>query len=353
MNEIGSEFWIDAAFTHIEHNPVLERWTGSQRSYLSGRTALSAILDDICLSAQWKQQVLAYLPSYCCHTMIEPFIRHGMRVEFYTVKFENGEFKQEIDASKVCDVILVLDYFGYGREHRFVPKNATVIRDMTHAVFSHHAYVDDADYTFTSLRKWGAIAGAAIATKQNGEWLTEEATKQNSAYLSLRYTGYSDKARYFAGEAGTDKGYLQTFRQAESLLETDYQNYTADEESLRNAESLGDYVTQRRKNAEHLLFGLQNISIVEPLFPALNDGDAPLFVPIAVKNGKRDGLRQYLIENSIYCPVHWPLSSLHKITGKERELYDTELSLVCDQRYGVTEMERQLNMIRRFESENA
>lgn len=353
MNEIGSEFWIDAGSTHIEHNPVWASWTGSRRSYLSGRTALGAILDDICLSAQWKHQALAYLPSYCCHTMIEPFLRHGMRVEFYTVKFENGEFKQEIDASKVCDVILVLDYFGYGREHRHTLQNATVIRDMTHSVFSRHAYTDDADYTFTSLRKWGAVAGAAIAIKRNGAWLTEAATKQNTAYLSLRYTGYRDKARYLVGEAGVDKGYLQTFQQAESLLESDYQNYAADAESLRNAENLGGYVLQRRKNAEHLLSGLQKTSIVEPLFPSLNDGDVPLFVPVAVKDGKRNELRRYLIENSVYCPVHWPLSSLHKINSEERELYDTELSLVCDQRYSVTDMDRQLNMIRRFESENA
>lgn len=353
MNEIGSEFWLIDSINDVAKNPVWEKWSGHIRTYLSGRTALSAILDDICLSSTPKQTTTAYLPSYCCHTMIEPFVRHGMKLEFYSVNFKNGEFKQVVDCSNECDVILVLDYFGYCRERQTLPNNATVIRDMTHAAFSTGEFFNDADYTFASFRKWGAIAGAAVALKRNGSWLTKEAVRQNTAFLSMRNTGYRDKAKYIAGETATGKGYLRTFQQAESLLVSDYENYSADVESLRSAECLGSFVTQRRKNARVLLTGLRTSSTVEPLFSTLCEADAPLFVPVVVKGKKRDMLRRYLIKKSIFCPIHWPLSDLHRIASDEQELYDTELSLVCDQRYSETDMDRQLSEIRKFESDNA
>lgn len=353
MHEIGSEFWINCSDNSSAHGSIWDSWPGNLLTFLSGRTALSAILDDICLISSHQHPAIAYLPSYCCHTMIEPFLRHGMMVEFYSVKFNDGEFKQEIDSSKVCDIVLILDYFGFSRDHCNLPKNAVVIRDMTHAAFSRPPYICDANYTFASFRKWGAIAGAAIAIKQHGLWLIEEATRQNTAYLALRYTGYRDKAKYIAGDAGIDKSYLHTFQQAESLLDSDYENYAADDESLRKAEYLYSFATQRRKNAQKLLSGLRTISVVEPLFQTLFDNDTPLFVPVFVKDGRRDTLRRYMIENSIYCPVHWPISLLHRINNDERKLYDTELSLVCDQRYSEPDMDRQLNIIRRFELENA
>ena len=63
--------------------------------------------------------------------------------------------------------------------------------------------------------------------------------------------------------------------------------------------------------------------------------DCPLFVPIVVSKN-RNKVRQKLIEHKIYCPVHWP----HPNVACESNLYDLELSLVCDQRYTERDMER-------------
>ena len=84
------------------------------------------------------------------------------------------------------------------------------------------------------------------------------------------------------------------------------------------------------------------------LFPRLGERDCPLFVPILVPGGRRDALRRFLIEQDIYCPVHWPTSSFHRLTEVERRVYDEELSLVCDQRYGETDMERVLQAVEEF-----
>ena len=76
--------------------------------------------------------------------------------------------------------------------------------------------------------------------------------------------------------------------------------------------------------------------------------DCPLFVPVIIKNGKRDALKNYLLENQIYSPVHWPVSKFHKLKKEEKNIYDNELSIVCDQRYDKDDMQRILNVITNF-----
>ena len=83
---------------------------------------------------------------------------------------------------------------------------------------------------------------------------------------------------------------------------------------------------------------------IRPLFGEPGEGDVPLFVPVLVKDSLRDPLRRFLIGNQIYCPVHWPDAG----TGGGKELYAGELSLLCDQRYGQEDMQRQINTIKEF-----
>ena len=74
----------------------------------------------------------------------------------------------------------------------------------------------------------------------------------------------------------------------------------------------------------------------------------PLFVPVLVPEGRRDALRKHLIQNEIYCPVHWPLTEHHKIDQRSAAIYENELSLVCDQRYGAADMERIVKTVKNF-----
>ena len=71
-----------------------------------------------------------------------------------------------------------------------------------------------------------------------------------------------------------------------------------------------------------------------------------MFVPIIVEN--RDKLRKYLIDKKIYCPVHWPLSNYHKIKVNDQEIYQNELSLICDQRYNLDDMKYIVDVIKEF-----
>ena len=101
---------------------------------------------------------------------------------------------------------------------------------------------------------------------------------------------------------------------------------------------------RRRENAAVLLEAFSDIA----LFPALREEDCPLFVPILVPDGKRDELRRYLIQNAIYCPVHWPLTDDHIADPQTLQIYQNGLSLLCDQRYGAADMARIVETVKTF-----
>jgi len=345
-NEIGSEFW-DVPIDPEEQEEEAYSFTGDKRFYLSGRTALYAVIEDIIARRECRT---AYLPSYCCHSMVDPFVQHGIAVAYYPVVVDSG-LRSYIDVNHRCDIILTTDYFGFAGTSYDLP-DAVHIHDVTHSFLSKPPYVNS-DYTFASMRKWGAVAGAAFACKRKSSFDTPKSTTLNSTYASMRSKGYTLKAQYMHEVLGDKSVFLRLFSDAESLLDRDYIGYAADEKSIIAASGLSKNKWQRRENAKHLLDGLVGSRLVTPIFSTSKTTRVPLFVPVIVCGGLRDELRAYLIENDVYCPVHWPTHIKNQIGRIEQEIYNNELSLVCDQRYGMEEMQRQIDLIREFENHNA
>lgn len=332
MQEIGSEFWkVETGSKPCLVFPARTQW------YLSGRSALQAIIQEL----RWARSVS--MPAWCCDSMVKPFIDAGIKVRFYPVYPESG-LKQEIDTD--ADVLFIMDYFGYSNDRDI--KHPCIIRDVTHSIFSRD--YQDADYYFGSLRKWSGVWTGGYAWTKDGHMLPNGSVG-GSKYISLRSDAMKLKNCYIneltkdKGQHIIDKHYLQVYEEAEDELE----NIGIAPASVRDVEFAGmldvDYMRQaRRSNAEVLMKAFVNML----LFPQLKDGDCPMFVPILVPGGKRDVLRRYLINNEIYCPVHWPISKYHDLDERTNELYKNELSLVCDQRYFSHDMDRIVDAISRF-----
>lgn len=326
--EIGSEFW---------NVPVIEENSGlfpeTTQWYISGRSALQAIITDL----EGAGNVL--LPAWCCDSIIKPFIDAGMDVNFYPVYWQDS-LVQEINQDS--DVLLVMDYFGYtGQQPDMSCYKGTIIRDVTHSIFSTKYY--DSDYYFGSLRKWCGVWTGGYAWTNDGRKL-QSGKMDCSEYVTLREKAMHQKADYI-NCVKKDKGYLRIFDEAEEYLET---------VGIAPAESrditLADYldvemiVERRRANAMVLRKAFADWLV----FAETKAADTPMFVPILVPDGKRDALRHHLINHEIYCPVHWPLSSFHKLDEETKRIYENELSLVCDQRYTEDDMYRMVEIIKRF-----
>lgn len=327
--EIGSEFWdipiCDGSNFLFPPDTV---W------YLSGRSAQQQIISDIKSKHNVKR---AALPSWCCESMIIPFVRSGIEVQFYSIYIENGQLVRDLSSVADCDILLLMDYFGYAFKDSFSGYPGIVIRDVTHSIFS-KSY-NDADYYFGSLRKWAGFWTGGYAWGFDGSALPTD-----REYVSLRRRAMENKSQYING-ATSSKEYLLEFSEAEEYLEHCLPA-GAGERDIQMAGKIDIVylIEQRRKNAFKLLSELSDVAI----FPEINDFECPMFVPVMVPNGERDQLRQHLIKQEIYCPVHWMLTQYHNPDKRTMDIFNNELSIVCDQRYDENHMDRIIKAIHEF-----
>lgn len=329
MKEIGGEFWLEETKSKstIQDNCAY---------LLSGRTALDFIIKDI--KAQ-RRFLSVSLPSYCCESMIEPFERNGIDVQYYKVH----EYGIDYRCSRTYDAVLLLDFFGYEMpENKAIAQSEheaghIVIYDSSHKI---NGACISADYTFCSYRKW-LYCNFATVRKEGGSFIISTPTWENKRYCDTRNLAAQLKANFIAGNNQDKQDFLRLYSMSEDILSDDYVDYAGVPLDV-DVEAI---IAARRTNAQYLIDKLQDLSGIELWRPEIKPNDAPLFVPILVKNGHRDALKHYLLNHSIYCPVHWPQSEHHRGC---KDLYDKELSLICDQRYSMEDMNREIAVIKNF-----
>jgi hypothetical protein len=54
-----------------------------------------------------------YMPSYCCESMLQPFIDRDIKIHFYSVIPDDSGIKYLIDYKKDFDIFFATSYFGY------------------------------------------------------------------------------------------------------------------------------------------------------------------------------------------------------------------------------------------------
>ena len=343
--EIGSEFWTGCTPLNGTGVAQLMPVEMDTRYTLCGRTALELVIRDALQSRAVRS---AYLPSYCCHTMIEPFVAKGIAVEFYDIFFTDTGIGCNFAEDNHCDLVFLMDYFGFRNENtsRLAKQQRAlgkwVVYDATHSMFCENMDYSFYDYVFGSFRKWFGVNAGFCAKR--GSWVAFPALQHNTAYTQTRNDAFDRKCRFIAGENVDKQAFLSAFSCAEEALETDYIGYGPDEQSLQILETVNvEFIRQkRRENAAFAIAAIDQMasSVVCSPYRQVADGECPLFVPLQVEPAVRK-----LIENQVYLPIHWPVSDLHRGTGA---IYDTELSFVCDQRYTVADMARAMENIRSF-----
>lgn len=339
MKEIGSEFWDDGP---VRRDKVY---------LLSGRTALEYIICDIVKHYKINSVLL---PSYCCHTMIEPFCRHNISVRFYDVYFdEKNGLSTEIPDLQDNEIFYYMTYFGFnqltGVDLKKVKKSCTVlIEDRTHSWLGENSECG-ADYSYISYRKWTGFDAIALASKENGTF-SEFPKAVHAEYSRMKKKASSMKRTYMYSDMGEKQSFLDLFGKAEKLLEIDYIGYQPTAETMAAFLKLDiTYLIKiRQRNARFLINALKDVPEIKLMFQTVEENEVPLFVPILIQEN-REKLKTYMINNSIFCPTHWPQSIYHKgLSNRAKELYQRELSLVCDQRYDLDDMERIVKHIRNY-----
>lgn len=328
--EIGSEFWDIPSISDGDGFNLLHDCSCWLRC---GRDALRFILEDIA-----KERTLSTiaLPSYCCESLITPAISMGLSVFFYPVEIsDKGGLSFCFDTVRDCDAILVMDYFGYASDWSTSSLDSTLIMDVTHSAFMpcSHRF----DYAFGSLRKWAGFWGGGFAIKASGSFSIDQPSYCDEVYFSKRQRAMELKWKYLKEGIGEKEVFLALFAEAEEILDSGVVSAGHPRDKKLMASLDCDFiVNRRRENAQCLLHYVSR----NALFPYLKESDVPLFVPLLLAKQNRDGLRDYLVSKNVFCPIHWPKTELHTAHGADSVLYDQEISLICDQRYGISDMKR-------------
>lgn len=353
MKEIGSEFWTGCCPKSDQGCKWQQPQSWSLIETLSGRVALEFVVERIKLDGVAS----VYMPSYCCHTMIEPFIKHGIRVVFYDVILLETSLKRQFNPDHGCDAVFLIDYFGHTDEETAIiadeqkAKGKNLIYDATHTIYSDFdptVY----DYVFGSFRKWMDVNCGFVATKGVIDANAQAGWKQFDEYVDMRTRMFDLKRRFMNGEDVEKQQFLPLINEAEEMLEQGYHHTLPDQRSLDvlKQTDLPSLMMARKKNAMLLMQGITELADerIRCFSHTIGAHDTPLFVPVWIQADIRNDLRRYLIEHSIYCPVHWPLSDLHVISDEAKQLYQSELSLVCDQRYDHFDMYRIFETIKNY-----
>lgn len=318
--EIGSEFYLEDA---VHGTGIIFPRVGTLT--FSGRTALETVLKEL------PHVKTALLPSYCCDSMIEPFRRAGISVDFFSVEYNNG-LKFYIDKS--ADMLLWCNYFGFKTE---MPDfDGIIVEDITHSLLSDTSHHSRSDFLVASVRKWEPLYCGGYCS------LVTDSIPPPSDFIENKSRAMALKAQYLVDKNNDTKDeYLSLFRNSNQWLADHYSGLGIDDYSREYISSVDieQHKAVRRRNAHVLYEGLQGR--INFLFPA-EQLDCPLFVPIVCANAEeRNRIQKKLIAEQIYCPAHWP----HPNTHCASNLYDMELSLICDQRYDENDMDRIISVL--------
>ena len=282
-----------------------------------------------------------WLPSFLCDVIFQslgdyPFV-------FYAVDSHLQISRDWIDNVRKGDLVVFIDYFGFPFEPilaKGIKENGGwILEDASQALLT-PSVGENADFVVYSPRKFLGVPDGGVL--KNNTHLDFGDVKLNAppqewwlkAFLAAMWRWEFDRH-------GGDRNWFHLFQETDRTGPVGL--FSISDLSRALLEYGFDYklVAQTRiKNYKTLQAYLGEIA----LFPELVDGVVPLGFPVCIKN--RNHLRRKLFDQNIYPPIHWLIKDAVPDAFRDsHQLADTILTLVCDQRYNVRDMERTAKIV--------
>ena len=330
MKPIGSDFHLPLGILAARKKKNLPM----KQTYLaSGRACLKAVI-----VVEHPKTVL--LPAYLCDSVLMPFKEKNIKMVFYRVTNQLGIDETDLFAKikkEKPDMIVIIHYFGWIQPAvekilqriRKLHQACIIVEDIVQSYLT--TYQPSGDYWFNSYRKFLPVAdGAFVGGKKMIQQPKETASSgvRKIALLLKKVPGMNKAARKLFKtyeHNKVNKGVQAMSGFSRRIVEW------VDETAVKKI---------RRRNYQYLATRLGQETDIRLLFPNLPEGVCPLGLPVMVKN--REEVCATLINQKIYCPVHWELPA--DISKKEfpvsHEISTHILTIPIDQRYTEKDMER-------------
>lgn len=343
---IGSDFESTATATAtdngsngIENESLPWALTGTALEYVqTGRQALAAIA--AYLYERDFDKII--FPGHYCESMISPFIDVGFEIVSVPVKdsirMDLGKTWDEAHKFLGRTAVFGMLYFGELPDKEYSDfvrslSNSGIpyVEDETHRLFQPGGV--DADFTVGSLRKLLPVADGAYLRHKKQNNVVAEITDNQSA--ELRWLAMDAKAK-------NDTDFLEKMTKANEALELGHGAASMSERSLATINSLNyqKLASQRTSNAKVLYSLLNDLGI-----PTL-ERDWGQITPshLVIKTIDAAQLQRQLAQYQVYCPIHWAAPNQQPRQSKWK---DGLLSIPVDHRYGDSDMERIVNVLRK------
>lgn len=360
LREIGSDFW-----SNIEHETKTEfciegigcyQW---KQFYISGRSAIRAFARNV---EVLTKKVL--IPAFSCETVIVPFEKEGWEIAYYGVHTNLRPNKQNLAE---CiehfqpSVVLIQSYFGFdtasGLEDIIAlcqKKGILVLEDLTQCLFSNFKKTE-AQYYVSSLRKFIAIPEGGILLSQD-ECVGGEIREAVPDIVEAARAAFGLKKKYMDLDVSILKEeFLDKYKKVKELISkySDvYKMNVVSKDILYHVD--GQELRKRRRDNYKLLYAeLKSVSWLTCIFENPKQTETPLYFPIYILcPDRRKEVQSYLSSENIFCPIIWPrYMKQNEIDDDSNYIYDHILCIPCDQRYGVEEMQRIIQAIKKIENQ--
>jgi hypothetical protein len=358
--EVGSEFELrESSLVHPTERDLLsaQAWRlppGECRLVQNGRAALLTALRDACCGVKLKE---AWLPSYLCASMVQPFRQSGLEVHYYPVDGNlapvDGSWGRAVGHGSV---VLYVNYFGFpisaaarGFAQQQYDRGAVTILDMTHSLFNAAPdEIPSSNYTVASLRKWTGLPDGGLVWKRGSHFLMPVNTDStDGGFGRVRLVAGLMKGLYCDGILSQKDGYGALFGMAEDIADDCAMAVPMSRVSRAMWGQLDTTAIVSARGANYAVLasgvssGLHSLHLIEEALPA---GVCPPGCPVV--SPYRDDLRFFLTNHNVYCPIHWQLPDEVK-TGfpVSQSISATILTLPCDGRYTTNDMDRVVTLL--------
>ena len=310
----------------------------------SGRVALRLLLQHGHEQHGWAR---VWIPSYYCSDVVESLEGIPLEVRRYPC----GPLGSEgpLPGSLEGDVLLRVNYFGWGIPEADRSYVGPVIEDHTHAPWG--ATASNADYGFASLRKTLPLPDGAVVWSPRSLPLPPPAKPHplHVQAVELRLAAMALKAAFLSGAGGDKQVFRELEQRAEEWIARGHPSscsaYSKVVLSKLPIEAWADLRTENHDQLRTELTGAPLVGVLGPERTA-----SPLAAILRLPSElARDAFRAALTRERIYTAVLWPIPAGAKPHRPEdAEFSTTTLAVHVDARYTPEDMTRVAHTICRL-----
>jgi len=344
LSKAAAESIIGGVFPLAERPPrsagesVLSSWSKNAAAvslFHNARSAVRHVVVDRRLRRFW-------LPAYVCGELTAALDDSGTEVRYYPVRDnlepDTGFLAERLERG---DGVLGIDYFG----RPSAPAWRNLIK-ATHGVLwvqDCAQALDTGDDQFGDVRVYSSRK--LMGVPDGGVLVDVHGILSPPVLRPIEQDDFIEPYRLRAADPdGRERErWYRACQAAEAAMTADAVAMSPLSEAILGSTAIAPLAARRTENYLYL-FGELNDSALFFDPPA---GWAPLGFPLLTESG--NGLCRYLAERHVFAPRHWrALPSPSVEFPKEHCLSRSLVTLPCDQRYGLAEMERVARLVKQF-----